>query len=1631
MEGDSEPIRVFARLRPVLSVGVFSPGAAHGVLSPRGNQLRSPLGQKNAPRAPAPASAAPKGLGSGFTSLRMGAVSKQHGLATSLVFDSASGGGGVDENGDSASSVAFELDGVLPPTCDQLTTFELLGAPAVDSVLGGYNACLLAYGRSGSGKTHTILGPTSLRRGDGAWAWSDLQAESEDPTACPSALGLVPRAVHALLRHVAEEQARLGWEAPRYTVSLACAEVYNNKLYDLLSSSGEGSSSSSSSMALERAEVREGRMTSAVERLMSWHPVPTAPGAGKEAMGQARALILRANAARIQASTELNLDSSRSHVLYMLRFASSALEKGGREATLSIVDLAGSETLDVQPHFTSSSSGSGGDGGGSEGLGVGVGGMGSPGCAPQGTFASAAARNAETRAINSSLHVLTRVVAAYANAVPGKRPPHVPFRESLLTLLLKDSIGGNSKTAVVVTMCAEDVVQSYRTAQFARLARGVRNAVRENKISDPNVIIAALRTRVGELQEALAAAAAAAAAAEAGSGSAVSLSQQHQPLPPSPSTPPPLPDLLRLLDMAPPPDFDHGALLEHLADFMEGAMASMEADGEALAVEEGGAASAADAAFSRRVSQFAALARALREYVRAAGQPLEAEAADAPAPAPVPAHAPTPAANAVCASVGTDSEGPVAYQDVGVHADLRSAPEAADAATAQTPFAARARARAARAAQACARLARAQSEAQGGGLEGTLGSTLNSTLSSTLGSSMGSGKTRAYASNYTSAAAAAAAASAGVFIGEVDLPALRAAVAGALIEACSQFVEQAQQSALPRLHCAQGVLAEMQARRAAAAPAFAGRLSAGDTGEWGGAAAGGSEPALAAQRDYGALGQRVELVEVEIERAGEAARALLEEEMGAPLGSAGAGAGAGAAAAAAAAAAAGRFAHLPVDGVRHWQWLVPAGGGGGGGVWQSLPESLAVELDACAACGQSVETRGDFLTAGSAPAPLLPATAAAAGAAAGAAGAGAGAAAAPPAETAAPTPMPAALSSKRLPSCTLPPPSQHAACSKDPEAGHAALARALCARAQDLFTLTRDLTPRAYPATTLPPFSRGREATCAWCPAAGAVQCGQTGAQRALRRVCAVITQGGMFKRVGLSTASAASGGGHNGALLWREWRLTPLGLFQLQRPRERREAAEAAARRAALARGADPALTHAASAAAGCAKAKVLFSPALRYRAELLAPSGSGSGKACPQESWGAWRIVRVGGPGRGDAGRIFPMVYLQAASTREAEHWITLFNAAAGGGYGSVGEMGLAPAAALPPQAPPPPSPALASAQATVAFLTATLARQHALRAGDLSYSAGELYDPPELLSRAAFASPARLGAAAGEVGIPWALGVGDCGMGCSPLGAAVGVPVHAGQEAEWAWLCEETGVGVGVGVGGGGAAPCSIRLALRLQNGLAALAFASTALAWRRGRSAGAGAGAAPAPACISVWVAVDSVADLALLCSAQASVCGEMLGRGAVTPQEARVQQEGRLRGLGGAAAAAAAAAADTRVFVVLRWLLDCEAPGEAGSAGVGAGAMALLASASSPPPKPSIATVSLAKLLATPAKGLLSSAAGGGGGGAAVGAVGAAAAGLRAGKEKEKALLRWVLGGGGADAVLASYAAYVVVLQGGT
>lgn len=412
----TEPIRVFARVRPLADTG--APGPA-SVLSPslRANALASPRGAKAPARAPKP------GV---FVSMRVGGAVSASGLPTVISFDDGrdAGDAGVGASEDAAAA-SFDLDGVFDAPTTQAALFSALGAPAVASVLQGFNACVLAYGRSGSGKTHTVLGPTSLRRGDSAWTWGELERERAGGAA--SALGLVPRAIAALLGGATAGGGggALGGGFD-FSVRVAVAEVYNNRLFDLLKESQEDGGGGG-----DRVEVPQdgGRLSvSCVDRLVSWHDVGAGVGREASALAAARQFILRANAARVAAATTLNADSSRSHVLYLVRATSLEVSTGAtRTALLSIVDLAGSETLDLSP------------------------------AAPAAVQGMAAAlsptpanpRAAETRAINSSLHVLTRVVSAFATAPPGKRPAHVPFRESLLTLLLKDSIGGNSRTVRV------------------------------------------------------------------------------------------------------------------------------------------------------------------------------------------------------------------------------------------------------------------------------------------------------------------------------------------------------------------------------------------------------------------------------------------------------------------------------------------------------------------------------------------------------------------------------------------------------------------------------------------------------------------------------------------------------------------------------------------------------------------------------------------------------------------------------------------------------------------------------------------------------------------------------------------------------------------------------------------------------------------------------------------------------------------------------------------------------------------------------------------------------------------------------------------------------------------------------
>ena len=130
-------------------------------------------------------------------------------LPTTIAFEGEGPGGRED-----AAGSRFTFDGVLDATATQASIWAAVGREHVRAVMDGFNSTLLMYGRTGSGKTYTMMAAAETRDA-GDWSLAELDRDEWG-----SGLGLLPRAVHALLRSVAEQR-----EGRRFTVSFAAGEV--------------------------------------------------------------------------------------------------------------------------------------------------------------------------------------------------------------------------------------------------------------------------------------------------------------------------------------------------------------------------------------------------------------------------------------------------------------------------------------------------------------------------------------------------------------------------------------------------------------------------------------------------------------------------------------------------------------------------------------------------------------------------------------------------------------------------------------------------------------------------------------------------------------------------------------------------------------------------------------------------------------------------------------------------------------------------------------------------------------------------------------------------------------------------------------------------------------------------------------------------------------------------------------------------------------------------------------------------------------------------------------------------------------------------------------------------------------
>ncbi|XP_064602782.1 uncharacterized protein LOC135468448 isoform X2 [Liolophura sinensis] len=340
----------------------------------------------------------------------------------------------------------FHFDHVFGEHANQEDVFNTVAIEIVDAFVNGYNGTIFAYGQTGTGKTYTVEG--------GARRYSER--------------GLASRAVSRIYHSLEEREEEV------VSVKVSFLEIYQEVGYDLLS---PASRTGWLVTPFPRVSVMEGPGSSCLIRNLSCHL------AASEELAQN--LLLQGQANRKVAETPVNQRSSRSHAVFTVFLTTKKPNSDiVVRSKLHLVDLAGSERVAK----------------------TGVDGQ----------------QLSEAKSINLSLHHLESVIIALQSGPGDKKqarrgssdmgvemtsdphssPKHVPYRNSLLTMVLRDSLGGNCLTAMIATVSLEwpNLGETISTCRFAQRVACISNCIRRNEEIDDKSLVKILRRKIAELE---------------------------------------------------------------------------------------------------------------------------------------------------------------------------------------------------------------------------------------------------------------------------------------------------------------------------------------------------------------------------------------------------------------------------------------------------------------------------------------------------------------------------------------------------------------------------------------------------------------------------------------------------------------------------------------------------------------------------------------------------------------------------------------------------------------------------------------------------------------------------------------------------------------------------------------------------------------------------------------------------------------------------------------------------------------------------------------------------------------------------------------------------------------------------
>ncbi|XP_038286658.1 kinesin-like protein KIF18A isoform X2 [Canis lupus familiaris] len=297
----------------------------------------------------------------------------------------------------------FVFDAVFDETSTQLEVFEHTTKPILRSFLNGYNCTVLAYGATGAGKTHTMLGSA----------------------ADPGVMYLTMLDLYKSMDEIKEEKV--------CSTAVSYLEVYNEQIRDLLVNSGP-------------LAVREDAQKGVVVQGLTLHQ----PKSSEEILQ----LLDSGNKNRTQHPTDMNATSSRSHAVFQIYLRqqdkTASISQNVRIAKMSLIDLAGSERASAT--------------------------------SAKGT------RFIEGTNINRSLLALGNVINALADT--KRKNQHIPYRNSKLTRLLKDSLGGNCQTIMIAAVSPSSMFydDTYNTLKYANRAKDIKSSLKSNVLNLNNHI---------------------------------------------------------------------------------------------------------------------------------------------------------------------------------------------------------------------------------------------------------------------------------------------------------------------------------------------------------------------------------------------------------------------------------------------------------------------------------------------------------------------------------------------------------------------------------------------------------------------------------------------------------------------------------------------------------------------------------------------------------------------------------------------------------------------------------------------------------------------------------------------------------------------------------------------------------------------------------------------------------------------------------------------------------------------------------------------------------------------------------------------------------------------------------------